>query len=399
MANKPYCIISTVGSSLLRNRDTWLKEEFEEFNRQHKEQSFDLSSLSQSDWRADQSIVGHLYRKALSGLQERLPDVEKFRRATAELNVIDRILRGKESDSNLALHFLATETAEGVLVARILRDFCKEAYGGIGRIHIIKGLQIDDGHIFRMVGVPTLVASVYDILRNWVSGTYQRIFNATGGFKGVIPYLTVIGMLEGDVELHYMYEQSTELIRLAPLPVKIDFETFTPYLHALEQLGEIHSDQAVKSMLGLANAADIETHSIWALLDWFDDEGTRHFVLNGLGRIVYKYLLEQQQCKIWLSVRAYETYKSLDATTKRIWDARLAALRNEGIRRNRQHATIAGLWKVDKVGKTAERPVYRVLEDENIILVAELVTHTDGSYERLEATLRNNSYEKQYQWA
>ena len=50
---------------------------------------------------------------------------------------------------------------------------------------------------------------------------YDLILNPTGGYKGVIPFVTVLGMLYGKRSV-YIFEHAEQLINLPPLPFSFD---------------------------------------------------------------------------------------------------------------------------------------------------------------------------------
>jgi hypothetical protein len=51
----------------------------------------------------------------------------------------------------------------------------------------------------------------------------EIILNVTGGYKALIPYITIIGQLR-KLELKYIYEESNELITVGRLPINFDWE-------------------------------------------------------------------------------------------------------------------------------------------------------------------------------
>jgi putative CRISPR-associated protein (TIGR02619 family) len=399
MAAKPLCIISTVGSSLFTNKDNlWLRSQYDAFMRLSEDDRPSLSDICNKDWRADQTAAGQLYQAGIKGLRER--DSEELRKVSAELNVIDRLLPDRGRDVNTQLHFLCTETSEGVMAGRILRDFCHEFFGGQkGTISIIEGLQVKDGKRFRRVGLPTLLSKIYNLLDKAPSGTYERIFNVTGGFKAVVPYLTIVGMLEDDVQLDYMYEQSPDLIQLKPIGVRFDYKAFEQYYDALNRLcndDDLTPGEELRQILGVASIEEIDDLPIWSLLDWFEDNGERHYQINGMGLIVHRYLEERRnRATIYLSRQADEAYKHLSPTEQQRWKKILSDLRNEGIRENRKHASLGDI-KVSKKRGTAERPIYK-MDGDNVVLVLELTSHRDRSYDSaLERVQRNIAQYQRY---
>jgi len=63
------------------------------------------------------------------------------------------------------------------------------------------------------------------------------VLNPTGGFKALVPYLVLIGMLK-KVPCRYIFEQSTTLLELPPLPVEFSrsrFEAFKALFERIER--------------------------------------------------------------------------------------------------------------------------------------------------------------------
>ena len=70
-----------------------------------------------------------------------------------------------------------------------------------------------------------------------LSSTHEIIMNPTGGFKGVLPFLTTLGMLYGKKTV-YIFEFSESLIILPPLPFSFDLNFFDRVRPALEYLNK-----------------------------------------------------------------------------------------------------------------------------------------------------------------
>ena len=67
--------------------------------------------------------------------------------------------------------------------------------------------------------------------------TEDRIeLNATGGFKGMVPYLTLYGMFY-DLPVSYIFEQSETLIQLPRIPLAFDWRRLAPAARAVVALG------------------------------------------------------------------------------------------------------------------------------------------------------------------
>ena len=105
----------------------------------------------------------------------------------------------------------------------------------------VSGLQVDDAEQFRRVGV---VECTKRCLRE--IGDYQFsasgedsnvVLNPTGGFKALVPYTVLIGMLK-NVPCRDIFEQATTRLELPPLPVEFSrsrFEAFQPLFERIER--------------------------------------------------------------------------------------------------------------------------------------------------------------------
>jgi len=101
-------------------------------------------------------------------------------------------------------------------------------------------------------GIRVLIATIYRILKNAPAGTFTRVINPTGGFKGVVPYLTLIGMIEPDIEMSYIYERSAELITLGRIPLQFDFDVLESAYPALKKCDEdFVAESELKELLAL----------------------------------------------------------------------------------------------------------------------------------------------------
>ena len=67
------------------------------------------------------------------------------------------------------------------------------------------------------------------------SGTGQCVLNLTGGFKSLVPYTVLIGMLKG-VPAKYIFEQSSALIPLPMMPVELARSRLEPLRPLLERI-------------------------------------------------------------------------------------------------------------------------------------------------------------------
>jgi len=101
--------------------------------------------------------------------------------------------------------------------------------------------MVDDADQFPRVGVVEFTKRCLREINNYhalVSGQPANVvLNPTGGFKALVPYMVLIGMIK-EVPCRYIFEQSTTLLELPPLPVEFSrsrFEAFKALFERIER--------------------------------------------------------------------------------------------------------------------------------------------------------------------
>src|SRR5690554_5643439 len=156
--------------------------------------------------------------------------------ASAEIKSTQKIVSGDSSAPTVAaIHLLATDTIQGMLAAHVVARVLHESLNCHRvEVHRIGGLQVQNGSEFARFGLPDYIGTIYTLLDRYPASAYRRIFNPTGGFKALVPYLTLIAMLEG-AETRYIFERSDDLLELRPLPISFDEELVEQALPVLEE--------------------------------------------------------------------------------------------------------------------------------------------------------------------
>lgn len=95
------------------------------------------------------------------------------------------------------------------------------------------GLQVNNADLFRSQGVVEFVRHI--IREIYQYGSENIILNPTGGYKALVPYTVLLGMLKG-VKCDYIFEQSTTLLELPPLPVEFKRSQFEIYKELFEEI-------------------------------------------------------------------------------------------------------------------------------------------------------------------
>lgn len=167
-----------------------------------------------SEWDAHLQAIADVEFFALENIKKKT-EVE-LPRASAELNSLHKM--GLQPTDRVIL--IATETIDGRLCAELVRKvlidkgWCHDV-----TVQVITGLQAQDGRRFQQVGLKELISFIAKYEHENV------VFNPTGGFKSVVPYITLAGMLFNK-PVKYIHEFSDDVITLANIPIRYDEETF-----------------------------------------------------------------------------------------------------------------------------------------------------------------------------
>lgn len=391
----PICVISTVGQSILRNADKATEQDVKAFTQLI---DVDLKAIANSPHEFQGQ---NIYNSIMAVLRANMTHDSYIHRASAELNSLSRIMQNHRVDANTQLHFLVSETPDGVLAGRIVADFCREYFGAqaLVKVHVIEGLQVKDAKKFRLMGLNNVIHTIYRTLNQADAGTYLRVLNPTGGFKAVIPYMTIIGMLEQNVQMHYIYEQSDEVITLGNLPLRLNLEELGDVEAVLYELDaqEVCDEATLKSLLGLRNQS-ITEHPAWSLFDMTELDDQVFFELSGLGKIVLeRFKAKQKKIKIFLSEQAHRALNSRNTKNPAAYRRYIEYLTIEGWLvppRRHHYDNPAGAIAVKPGGVNERLWVFQIPDG---ILVAELTHHRpDQSYEIVPQ--KREDYQPKYLW-
>ena len=209
-----------------------------------------------SSWEED---VSELKSEIQSRLNHMLACDETRIRVCAEIHSLHRLDCGPSDEVIL----FTSDTAEGKACGETVCSIVQQFFGVKGiRLTRVPGLQARDGDRLKKRGIPNLINLVTAILqdpqRRYSGGV---ILNPTGGFKGVVPFMTVLGMLYG-AKVVYMFEFSNQLVTLPPLPVTLDLEIFERARPALRWAKE-QAVFAPATFFGFISGYDAEEESLF----------------------------------------------------------------------------------------------------------------------------------------
>jgi putative CRISPR-associated protein (TIGR02619 family) len=159
---------------------------------------------------------------------------------SAEIHSLVRI--GIDSSDRILL--LASNTDDGWCCALAIEQYLHHYWKGIyTKVESVPGLQVNDAKLFRTQGVVEFVRRINKEVSDY--GSENIILNPTAGFKALVPYTVLVGMLKG-IQCQYIFEQSTSLLELPPLPVEFRRSQFEAYRNLFEEIERETSITQVK---------------------------------------------------------------------------------------------------------------------------------------------------------
>ena len=207
-------IVSTIGTSILTNLiDRANPDEGTWFGKLRDSANFKQNELPSDT----EEVINTLADRALEKLLE--DNVVTNRRISAELNGIYGIYNGSIPDSSNDQHYLiCTDTAQGQKTGELIEDFLSSKGFTVSIIQPSQ-LSTKDTQSFA-AGTKELIKWLEENVPRSADG-YNVIFNLVGGFKSLQGYMQTFGTFYAD-ETVYIFEGSTDLIRIPRLPIQID---------------------------------------------------------------------------------------------------------------------------------------------------------------------------------
>lgn len=199
-------ILTTVGTSLFTNAGLSTAE-------------FDANVFSLKAFNENSPIYG-IIENAENRLRNHIDNNPTG--ACAELNCIRKI----DPNGDAQIHLICTATLSSYMCGRVL----KRHFGDRATLQYVEGLQVRDANTFQETGFLNLIETVKNLCTTHEG---EKIFNISGGYKAIIPAMTLLAQLE-KASIHYIFEESNEVIAIAPLPMSYDWdviEALSIYLH------------------------------------------------------------------------------------------------------------------------------------------------------------------------
>lgn len=223
-------IITTVGTSLLTNL---LKEEVKSSFNYSLSPSISKKIQNNSLRRPNAELASAISEVVLGSKDFPIDGKYKLNLNTsAEIKSICRITDG----SSAKVYLLATDTFMSAYAAEQIAEHLNGKKGlGVINKGRIKKLKIDAPKDFEQSGFEELI-KVLDLIRQDHRDD-EVILNISGGYKALIPFLTIYAQLKS-LSIKYIYENSDEVISIGNAPLDFDWEIVEQNYFALEKFGD-----------------------------------------------------------------------------------------------------------------------------------------------------------------
>jgi len=211
--------------------------------------------------------------------------------ASAEIKSIVKIKDYLKEE--IEVHLLATDSITSRLSAELTIEWFKEHDKQITitfapENDTIENLQVADYKGLIKEGLPNFINRI-----NWIAGAGSDsigywgniIFNITGGYKALIPYMTIMAAVNS-CEIAYIFEETDSLIFIPPLPITIDFEVFKSNLEAIKQLDDGIENYNKAKQTNFKSFSELEEKG---LVEQVDDLA----FLSPVGKIFYEKFKEK----------------------------------------------------------------------------------------------------------
>jgi len=274
-------IFTTVGTSLLDN----LCKITDDSSILHHRNTLENRRIAEWNGVAVKSIRERLHKRLIN----KEP-------ACAEIDCVLKI-KDQYINAEITVRLLCSDSVESWLCGEVIQ-LRLEKQGMEVQLVVVQGLVVDKKESFEKAGLKNL----YNALRfegalfpphNTVYNLQNPhvVYNITGGYKAVIPFLTIFAQMSC-APIFYIFEKSDQLLRIPQLPVTVDFSALLPHKTILRRLGLRKGDTVTYNELERYAAVNSDYERF--LLNFIEDDAEQpylnvmgEFFLNELERTLY----------------------------------------------------------------------------------------------------------------
>ena len=231
--------------------------------------------------------------------------------ASAEVNTLLRVV-GIEEDlekENVEFYLISSDTEEADICSRVLKRYIVEHYEieeDYVHIRIVKGLSHDVNE-FEEWGIVNYINTIAEILEE---GGSDSVILSTGGFKTMIAYATLLGILYKR-KVYYIHETFENVVSLPAIPIDFNLDLianhYNAIMTAINTLDFRKADRIVNSVL---------PDSLRPLLKM--DKTLRRYILSPLGHVFvrfYKYKMSLEPGEIMIECEYKKSLWDKDITS------------------------------------------------------------------------------------
>lgn len=266
----------------------------------------------------------------------------------------------------------SSETDDGQACTQAVKDYLEAQIPDlVCSVEVINGLQVQDAARFRSQGVLNFVKKVL----RWIGdyGPEHCVLNPTRGFKSLVPYTVLIGMMKG-VAARYVFEQSSELIELPGMPVDFARDRIEPFHDLLQQIER-------ENYIPLADWEKIVPFEKRRELDSLIEIDGRQITFSPVGFLLWEEIRKPSSLVAYLSRPAIQDMEKLAGMEgcKPLDFLQRVARSREQLQAAKHDALDGGLYWLKPGQHTRDR--YLVSEEGWRLLVWRMVDHHE--YDRL----------------
>lgn len=298
-------IITTVGTSLITNSETNCDS---------------LKELVFSFDYFDNSKTNNTRKKISDKEQELFRYLEDG--TCAELASVKEIDPKGEAE----IFLICTETVLSYMCGRVIQ----QKIGQRAKVEFISGLQVERINEFKREGVPSLLNHIEKIAQN---GNYwdDIVLNVTGGYKALIPIMTVIGQVKG-LPIYYIFkgdvDKKYQLISIPKMPISFDINVFEEFFDSFVHFGLTGNEIIDQSSL---------LSSFLGRCEGFIEIADNLVGLNPIGKILWwnyreKYFLFKTDNSTWNEIQKQEDISRI--LSSKFWNE---DLRNRKTEKKQNH--------------------------------------------------------------
>ena len=263
------------------------------------------------EWDSEPDFFKKEIRDSMQAKKFYSAPMENAAQVSAELNSLYRL--GIQTGDKIVL--LSSDNLQGHVCAEMISECLQERFSILSKdieIKRIEGLQVHNEKILREIGLKNLVKTMLSYLADEnYRYSFDIIINPTGGFKGIVPFLTIMGMLYGRKSV-YIFEYSKQLITLPPLPFSFDLNVYNRVRDALRFLEEEIAVPEQQFFFRIKDYTPEEHDLFTAFVEPFDESGK--ITISPLAYCLLQIDSPEQSC--FVSDNVIDTLRNVDSTMR-----------------------------------------------------------------------------------